>query len=64
MASSSMGAFGTYKLAYSRHREELEKMEQKIEKRQQEGEPENKDTVWVIKRYIPTGKNFLEVYQH
>ena len=54
MAAGSMGAFGAYKYAYSRHRDELEKMEAQMEKEQVEGRPERGQTVWVIKRYIPT----------
>ena len=46
MTALSMGAFGAYRLQYSKYLKEQEELAQK-----KEGEPE---TVWVTKRYIPT----------
>ena len=47
-----MGAFGAYKHAYSKYKQELEEREQELMKNEPHvPEPQ---TVWVTKRYIPT----------
>lgn len=47
-----MGAFGAYKHAYSKYKEELEEREREFMKNEPRiPEPQ---TVWVTKRYIPT----------
>ena len=45
MSASSMGAFGAYKWAYSRHQEGTLK---------QNKQTDPSETVWVTKRYVPT----------
>ena len=54
MASGSMGSFGAYKLAYSRHRSAIEESEREIARRVAEGpKPARPESVWIVKRYIP-----------
>jgi len=53
MAASCLGAFGSYKLQYSRYLKDRE-----TQARQQAGPPET-ETVWVTKRYGPNDERVI-----
>ncbi|RUS78491.1 hypothetical protein EGW08_013738 [Elysia chlorotica] len=49
MAATCLGSFGSYKLQYSRY------LKERLEK--EKSNPPEVQTVWVTKRYAPTGKS-------